>query len=69
VVILQKGLLLCQALSQGLKAVLLGPDALNSSEFWSITGKSGEGALFTFTPDSRNNREARKTVQDSGYEP
>ena len=66
------GLLLRQARSQGLKAVLLGPDALNSSEFWSITGKSGEGALFTFAPDPRNNKEARKIVQefqDSGYDP
>jgi branched-chain amino acid transport system substrate-binding protein len=47
----EAGLIVRQIHDQGLKTKLFGGDSLATSEFWSITGSSGEGTLFTFGPD------------------
>ena len=66
------GLIVRQMRSQGLKAQVVSGDALNTAEFWSITGDAGEGLLFTFAPDHRAKPEA-KTIVDKfkaeGYDP
>jgi branched-chain amino acid transport system substrate-binding protein len=58
----QAGLIVRQMREQGLNAVLMGGDALQSSEFLGITGKGGEGTLFTFPPDQRKLPEAAEVV-------
>lgn len=58
----QAGLIVRQMREQGLQAVLMGGDALQSSEFLGITGKGGEGTLFTFPPDQRALKEAADVV-------
>jgi len=66
------GLLVRQAREQGLKATFMGGDGMASSEFASIAGAAGDGFLFTFYPDPRNNPKAAdivKKFRDSGYEP
>jgi branched-chain amino acid transport system substrate-binding protein len=45
------GLITRQAREQGLNATLVSGDALVTEEYWSITGKAGEGTLMTFSPD------------------
>ena len=68
----EAGLLTRQAKEQGLNAVLIGGDALVTQEFWSITGKSGEGSLMTFDADPRKNPAAAPIVakfKAQGYEP
>ena len=68
----EAGLLIRQAKEQQLNAVLVGGDALVTQEFWSITGKSGEGAFMTFDADPRKNPIAAKVVAEfkqQGYEP
>lgn len=47
------GLIVRQMHEQGLKATLIGGDALVTEEFWAITGPAGEGTLMTFGPDPR----------------
>jgi branched-chain amino acid transport system substrate-binding protein len=47
----QAALLVRQMRDQGLQAKLMGGDALQSNEFLGITGKGGEGVMFTFPPD------------------
>ncbi|MFD1332902.1 branched-chain amino acid ABC transporter substrate-binding protein [Methylopila musalis] len=47
------GLIVRQMREQGLNAVLIGGDALANNDFLAITGKGGEGSLFTFAPDQR----------------
>ncbi|RXF73002.1 branched-chain amino acid ABC transporter substrate-binding protein [Hansschlegelia zhihuaiae] len=59
----QAGLIVRQMREQGLNAVLMGGDALQSSEFLGITGKGGEGTLFTFPPDQRKLTEAAEVVK------
>src|SRR3546814_21112063 len=57
---------------QGLNAQVLSGEALNTLEFWSITGDAGEGLLFTFAPDPRSKPEAKKIVdrfKAEGYDP
>ena len=66
------GLIARQMREQGLKAQILSGDALNTLEFWSITGDAGEGLLFTFAPDPRAKPEAKKIVdrfKAEGYDP
>lgn len=66
------GLIVRQAHDQGLQAVLMGGDALQSNDFWSITGPVGEGTLFTFASDPMANPAAKATVQEfktAGYNP
>jgi branched-chain amino acid transport system substrate-binding protein len=68
----EAGLITRQMREQGLNAQVISGDALNSQEFWSITGEAGKGFLFTFGPDPRNKPEAQKVVQQfkaAGYDP
>jgi len=68
----EAGLMIRQAREQGLNAVLVSGDALVTQEYWSITGKAGEGTIMTFDADPRKNPVA-KTVVDKfkaqGYDP
>ncbi len=49
------GLILRQMRDQGMNALMVSGDAFNTLEFWTITGPAGEGMIFTFAPDPRNN--------------
>jgi branched-chain amino acid transport system substrate-binding protein len=50
----EAGLIVREARDQGLKAPLIGADALSNEEYWKITGPAGEGTLMTNSPDPRN---------------
>jgi len=66
------GLILRQAHEQGLKATLVGGDALGTSEFAAIAGEASDGTLFSFNPDPRKNPANDKIVEKiraTGYEP
>ncbi len=66
------GLIARQAREQGLKARLMGGDALVTEEYWSITGPAGEGTLMTFSPDPARNPIAKPVVDkflQQGYKP
>ncbi|MGE4529157.1 MAG: branched-chain amino acid ABC transporter substrate-binding protein [Rhodospirillaceae bacterium] len=66
------GLIIRQAREQGLKATMVGGDALGTSEFAAIAGKAGDGVLFSFNPDPRKNPANKKLVEAiraGGYEP
>ena len=68
----EAGLILRQMREQGMKAQMISGDALVTDEFWSITGKAGEGTIMTFAPDPRNYPEAKKVVDEfkaEGYNP
>ena len=68
----EAGLIVRQARDQGLKAPLIGGDALVTEEFWKITGPSGEGTMMTFPPDPRKVPAAKAVVDRSwpeGYNP
>jgi branched-chain amino acid transport system substrate-binding protein len=68
----EAGLIVRQAREQGLQARLISGDALVSAEFWSITGKAGEGTLMTFSPDPRKYPSAKAVVDGftaKGYDP
>jgi branched-chain amino acid transport system substrate-binding protein len=68
----EAGLIVRQAHDQGLKAPLIGGDALVTEEFWKITGPAGEGTLMTFAPDPRKVPAAKAVVDRfmaQGYNP
>lgn len=68
----EAGLIVRQAKPQGLKAILMGGDALVTDEFWSITGAAGAGTLMTFSPDPAKNPIAKPVVDKflkQGYKP
>ena len=68
----EAGLIVRQAHDQGLKAPLIGGDALVTEEFWKITGPAGEGTLMTFAPDPRKVPAAKAVVDRftaQGYDP
>ncbi len=68
----EAGLLIRQMREQKLNSILVGGDALNANEFWSLTGEAGTGTLMSFGPDVRKRPEAASVVQafrDGGYEP
>jgi branched-chain amino acid transport system substrate-binding protein len=68
----EAGLIVRQMRAQGMKAILMGGDALVTTEFWQITGKDGEGTLMTFSPDPRKNPAAAaqvKAFRAKGVEP
>ena len=68
----EAGLIVRQARDQGLKALLIGGDALVTEEFWKITGPAGEGTLMTFAPDPRKVAAAKAVVDKfmaQGYNP
>jgi branched-chain amino acid transport system substrate-binding protein len=68
----EAGLIVRQMRSQGMKAVLMGGDALVTQEYWQITGDDGKGTLMTFSPDPRKNPAAAEVVKKfraAGTEP
>jgi branched-chain amino acid transport system substrate-binding protein len=68
----EAGLIVRQAHDQGLKAPLIGGDALVTEEFWKITGPAGAGTLMTFAPDPRKVPAAKAVVDRfmaQGYNP
>jgi branched-chain amino acid transport system substrate-binding protein len=68
----EAGLIVRQMRSQGMKAVLMGGDALVTQEYWQITGEDGAGTLMTFSPDPRKNPAAAEVVKKfraAGTEP
>ena len=56
----EAGLIIRQAKEQGMKATLIGGDALVTNEFWQIAGDAGAGTMMTFPADPR----LRKTAAD-----
>ena len=58
----EAGLIVRQSRDQGLKATLIGGDALVTEEFWKITGPAGEGTMMTFAPDPRKVPAAKAVV-------
>jgi branched-chain amino acid transport system substrate-binding protein len=68
----EAGLIIRQDKEQGMKVTLIGGDALVSSEFWQITGDTGEGTLMTFPSDPRTRPTAAAVVKefkDKGVDP
>ena len=66
------GLILRQMREQGMSALMISGDAFNTEEFWTITGDAGEGMIFTFAPEPRNNPAAKEVVEKfkaAGYDP
>ena len=59
----EAGLIIRQAKEQGMKATLVGGDALVTNEFWQIAGDAGTGTLMTFSPDPRLNKDAAEVVK------
>ena len=59
----EAGLIIRQAKEQGMKATLVGGDALVTNEFWQIAGQAGGGSLMTFSPDPRLNKAAADVVK------
>lgn len=68
----EAGLIVRQSREQGLKATLIGGDALATTELWTITGEAGTGTMFTFEPDWRQSPSAKPLVdrfKAKGYDP
>jgi branched-chain amino acid transport system substrate-binding protein len=68
----ETGLIARQARQQGLNAQIISGDATVSEEYWDITGKAGEGTIFTFQPDPRKSESAKQIVDKflaEGYDP
>src|ERR1700722_16555712 len=60
----ESGLIIRQAKEQGMKATLVGGDALVTNEFWQIAGDAGNGTLMTFPPDPRLMKTAADVVKE-----
>lgn len=60
----EAGLIIRQAKEQGMKATLVGGDALLTSEFWQISGDAGSGTMMTFPPDPRLMKSAEGVVSE-----
>jgi branched-chain amino acid transport system substrate-binding protein len=60
----EAGLIIRQAKEQGMKATLVGGDALVTSEFWHIAGDAGSGTMMTFPPDPRLMKSATDVVKE-----
>ncbi|MCZ6885419.1 MAG: branched-chain amino acid ABC transporter substrate-binding protein [Alphaproteobacteria bacterium] len=58
----EAGLIVRQMREQRLTTRMVSGDALVTQDFWSITGKMGEGTLMTFSPDPRLNPKAAPLV-------
>lgn len=68
----EAGLIARQIREQGMKATIVGGDALMTNEYWAITGAAGEGTMMTFGPDPRAKAESKAVVErfrKTGYEP
>ena len=59
----ESALIIRQAKEQGMKATLVGGDALVTNEFWQISGASGEGTLMTFGPDPTKRPDAADVLK------
>ena len=60
----ESGLIIRQAKEQGMKATLVGGDALVTNEFWQIAGEAGAGTMMTFPPDPRLMKTASDVVKE-----
>ena len=60
----ETGLIARQAQEQGMKATIMGGDALVTKEFWQIAGPAGQGTLMTFPSDPRKVADAHAVVQE-----
>ncbi len=60
----EAGLIIRQAKEQGMKATLVGGDALVTNEFWQIAGDAGAGTIMTFPPDPRLMKTATDVVKE-----
>jgi branched-chain amino acid transport system substrate-binding protein len=60
----EAGLIIRQAKEQGMKATLVGGDALVTTEFWQIAGDAGTGTMMTFPPDPRLMKTAADVVKE-----
>ena len=58
----EAGLIIRQMRAQGMKTILVGGDALVSSELGTIAGDDVEGTMMTFSPDPRRNPAAKDVV-------
>ncbi len=58
------GLMMRQAREQGLKADFISGDALNTAEFWSISGPAGEGMRFSDAASAINLDSAKAVVAE-----
>lgn len=68
----EAGLIARQAREQGFNAKLVGGDGLATTDFAAIAGSAGDGFMFTFYPDPRENGPATdlvKRFRAQGYEP
>jgi branched-chain amino acid transport system substrate-binding protein len=66
------GLMVRQAREQGLQAAFISADALNTSEFWSISGPAGEGLRYSDGASAVNLDSAKAVVEKfraEKYEP
>jgi branched-chain amino acid transport system substrate-binding protein len=66
------GLIVRQMRAQGMDTMVMSGDAINTLEYWAITGDSGEGTIFTASPaietDPRN-ADLVKYFDEIGYKP
>jgi branched-chain amino acid transport system substrate-binding protein len=60
----EAGLIIRQAKEQGMKATLVGGDALVTNEFWQISGDAGTGTMMTFPADPRQLKTAADVVAE-----
>ncbi len=60
----ESGLIIRQAKEQGMKATLVGGDALVTNEFWQIAGDAGNGTMMTFPADPRKRPTAAGVVAE-----
>lgn len=60
----EAGLIIRQAKEQGMKATLIGGDALVTNEFWQIAGDAGGGTMMTFPADPRKRPTAASVVKE-----
>ncbi len=60
----ESGLIIRQAKEQGMKATLVGGDALVTNEFWQIAGDAGNGTMMTFPADPRRRPTAAAVVKE-----
>lgn len=68
----EAALIVRQSREQGLNAPLLSGDSLNTLEFATLAGKSGDGTMFTNAAEARNLPSAKAAVEEfraGGYEP
>ncbi|SCZ12820.1 ABC transporter substrate-binding protein [Microvirga guangxiensis] len=59
----EAGLIKRQAADQNYQFQLMMGDSLATPEFWSVAGPAGEGTLFTFPPDARDNVAAKAAME------